>query len=151
MISCITSTSNAAETSPLAHLKWLEGYWVQHTTDGSQITVQWSPADGDAMVGTWRKTKAGKMVAYEMLTMRNTDNNIVYRFDMYRASDGFKNASSSYFTLVNTADNKAIFMETGSSWQLTIEITEAGNLMGYMQDTNKPDGPVHVGYDAVKQ
>ena len=108
----------------------------------------------DAMVGSWAKNKNGQLIAYEILTMREIEGEIIYRFDYYKkpkVSDIFAVDSTTRLKLMITAKDQAIFTIIGEeNWQLTMPVKN-DVLSGYMGDLNKPDAERLYSYVATRQ
>ena len=147
--SFVTLPPAGAAGESLQDLAWLTGTWLQERDDGATIEVIWGAPRGDAMVGTWRTIKDGELKAYEILTMRQTDEGITYRFDLYRKAARFVAPGSTSFKLVELDGKRALFDLEDGPGRITIEITGEGRLRGAWSDPEKPDLPPTIGYDAA--
>jgi len=99
--------------------------------------------------GTHAEQTGGVMIAYEMLTMRETEKGIVYRFDYYDKKKNFENPPSAFFILQSLEGDKALFTSKREpEWDLFLEKSAEGNLYGGQR--NDTTGEVYVGYDAEK-
>ena len=150
-----TVAQAASETTySLDDLSWLEGRWADHRDPEVPIEVRWNSKEGDAMVGSWRKTKNGALVAYEILTMRKIGGDVVYRFDLYSRKENdeaFSMTSSTRLKLLLARDNHAEFTVIGEeNWRLTMDV-EAGVLSGFMEDQNDPNAERFYSYVGRKQ
>ena len=70
--------SGHADESLIDQLTWLTGRWVSE--DGAQyIEETWSPARDDAMVGALRWSRAGGVWLYELMSIEEEDDGLVFR------------------------------------------------------------------------
>lgn len=145
----VVSASAWAAGETLVELDWLSGTWVEKREDGTVIEVIWSAPGGDAMVGTWRVVKDGEMRAYEMLTMRQTDEGVFYRFDLYREAATFDAPGKTVFKLSSIKARRAVFDLVEGAGRITSEIIDGGRLRGALSNPEQPDLPPVVGYDAM--
>lgn len=152
----IFATFSAATASDhgLDDLSWLTGHWVDTRDPEKPIEVRWNAASSDAMVGTWRKNDGKGLALYEILTMREIDGAIYYRFDFYgkeKGEDTFSQSSSTRLKLLEVRNNHAVFQIVGEeNWRLTMNV-EDGVLSGWMEDTDKPDAEKFYSYVAKRQ
>jgi uncharacterized protein DUF6265 len=151
---CLTPASAFADNYKLDDLSWLTGNWIDLRDQETPIEVQWNPAMGGAMIGSWRKVRGGTLVAYEILTMRDMNGEIIYRFDFYKKAgneETFSVDSITRLKLVIAKENHAVFKIIGEeNWMLTMQV-EDGVLRGYMEDQNNPDAKRFYSYVATKQ
>lgn len=89
------------------------------------------------------------MQAYEILTMRQTGDEVSYRFDLYRKAAGFEAPGTSTFKLTALEGRMAIFDHEAGKGRITIEITAQGRLRGAWSDPAQPEIEPVVGYDAA--
>lgn len=138
------------EKPTIEDMAWLEGKWVEHKEEVNRtIEIRWEKVTGDSMVGTWHTYKDGMMLAYEMLTLRETEDGIVYRFDYFDKKKNFENPPSAFFVLETLDGDKALFTSKREpEWDLFLEINEEGHLYG--GQSNDTTGEVYVGYKAEK-
>lgn len=138
----------------LDDLSWLAGHWIDTRNPEKPIEVRWNAPSGGAMIGTWRKNNKTGLAFYEVLTMREIDGAIFYRFDFYqkeKESDTFSQSSSTRLKLIDAHKNHAVFQIVGEeNWHLTMEV-EDGILSGWMEDTDKPDAEKFYSYVAKRQ
>ena len=88
----------------LDDLSWLSGHWIDTRDPEKPIEVRWNTASGDAMIGTWRKNDEAGLAFYEMLTMREVDGEVFYRFDFYKRETGETTFSQSSSTQLKLLD-----------------------------------------------
>ncbi len=151
---CLAPASAFAGDYKLDDLSWLTGNWVDLRDPENPVEVQWNPAMGGAMIGSWRKVKNGALVAYEILTMRDMNGKIIYRFDYYKKTENeetFSVDSTTRLKLVSAKESHAVFNIIGEeNWMLTMQV-EDGVLSGYMEDQNNPDAERFYSYVATRQ
>ena len=134
-------------------LNWLEGTWLDTRSADRRIEVQWNAAMGDAMVGTWRRMDGETIESYEMLTMRQHDGDIYYRFDFYQKDPKgvFQVSDTLRLRLLETNENFARFELVGEeNWILT-KVVEDDFLKGWMEDTLNPSPEKRYNYFAKRQ
>jgi len=151
---CTISGAAIAADHSLDDLSWLTGHWIDTRDPEKPIEVRWNAANGNAMVGTWRKNNGNSLAYYEMLTMREIASAVFYRFDFFEKDEAtglFAQSSSTRLELMEARLDFAVFKIVGEeNWKLTMEI-EDGVLSGWMEDTNKPDAEKFYSYVAAKQ
>lgn len=74
----LLSHDAAAEESLLDQLDWMTGRWVIES-DGQYIEETWGPAREDAMVGSLRWARNGKVWLYELMSIEEEDDQLVFR------------------------------------------------------------------------
>lgn len=63
--------------TPITRVSWLQGCW-RLNVNGQTVDEQWMAPDGGAMLGTSRTVKAGRLVEYEFVLLRERDGALVY-------------------------------------------------------------------------
>ena len=143
-----------ADQHAIDELSWLNGHWIDTRNPEKQIEVRWDALGGDAMIGTWRRNNGAKLAYYEILTMREIDGEVYYRFDLYskhRETNIFEETSSTRLKLLEARSNHAVFHVVGEeNWILTMDV-EDDVLRGWMEDTNNPKGDRNYSYVAKRQ
>lgn len=76
----VTAADDGNSAQPrMSDLAWLAGDWVKE--DGkSRLQELWSKPDGDSMAGVFRWIKKGKVWIYELMTIREEEGTLVFRF-----------------------------------------------------------------------
>ncbi len=148
--SFLGSTADDEQSFQLSDLSWISGDWVEEKTEYKRIIkIHWGAQMDDAYVGTWSTSKEGEMDAYEMLTMRQTDEGIIYRYEYFSRKDGFIESQPSEFLLKEVKGHRAVFTsQADPKWILVMEITEEGSLRG--MQVNSETGKTYIGYTAAK-
>ena len=156
-IAFITSTllsfSASAENYSLDDLSWLEGQWLDTREPDRRIEVQWNGTIGDAMIGTWRRMDGETLYAYEILTMRQRDGDIFYRFDLFQEDENglFVATDPLRLRLLDAKENHARFeIVDEENWILTM-VVEDDFLKGWMDDMLNPSPEKRYNYFAKRQ
>lgn len=146
--------ASIAGNHSLDDMAWLTGHWIDLRDSAKPVEVRWNAPSGDAMIGTWRKNNDAGLAFYEILTMREINGTVFYRFDFYgrkKENDTFSQSSSTRLKLIEARENHAEFQIIGEeNWRLTMDV-DNGVLSGWMEDTNQPDGEKFYSYVAEKQ
>ncbi len=114
---CLVGPGLASEKTPrkaalpkLEKLSWMSGTW--HTQQGADDLVEiWSEPLGDSMMGVFRWVKSGKVWIYELVTISQDDDQVVFRlrhFDRKLVAWEEKNESLTY-TMTTQGDREVIF------------------------------------------
>ena len=136
----LVSTNALAGNDTLADLNWLEGRWLEQRDNGTIVEVMWNPAIGNAMTGTWSQSVDDGLKRYEILTMREIDGEVFYRFDLFEKGEDelFTLASMLRLKLIKVSEPIATFEIVGEeNWVLTMDASD-GILRGWIVDTEKP-------------
>jgi hypothetical protein len=56
---------------------WLQGCW-ETKSDARSIEERWMPPRGDSMLGVGRTVRAGRMVEYELIVLREQEGHLMY-------------------------------------------------------------------------
>ncbi len=146
---------NQAVAADLKDLSWLTGIWLEKPSEETTVEIQWSEVDGNSMVGTYRVIKKGELRMYEMLTMVASDDDITYRFDLYRKGADFQQPTTTQFKMIENSGTHARFEGKfggeGPLMLLTIERSTDDIMTGWMVEASEPEGKRFVGYRAKLQ
>lgn len=63
----------------VADLAWIAGDWVREDGE-NKLQELWSKPEGDSMAGMFRWIKRGKVWIYELMTIREEEGSLVFRF-----------------------------------------------------------------------
>lgn len=103
-------TSTEAASSKLEKLSWMSGTW--HTQQGADDLVEiWSEPRGDSMMGMFHWVKRGKVWIYELMSIVQTDDDLVFRlrhFDRKLVPWEEKHDALTY-TMKSHSDREVIF------------------------------------------
>jgi hypothetical protein len=96
--------ASAQSTAPIDRFAWVTGCWALHRGN-TVIEEQWMAARGGTMVGMSRTTKDGRLLDYELLTVRAEGDRLTYEAHPSRQPMAtFPEASSSDSTQVMFED-----------------------------------------------
>jgi hypothetical protein len=87
-ISSLVAVSAGAAEAPAAPTRlddfgWLAGHWVGEGL-GGEVEELWAPARDGAMVGVFRLVEDGKVVFYELMTLREDEGQLSIRLKHFR-------------------------------------------------------------------
>ena len=100
----------------IADLAWIAGHWSRR--DGrDRLEEIWSTPDGNCMMGVFRWVKGGKVWIYEMLTIAEEEEGIVFRFRHFSKDlDAWEPKDAPLcFTLSSHDGQRAIFENVRAS------------------------------------
>ena len=107
----LLSRHAAAEESLIDQLDWMTGRWVIEF-DGQYIEETWGPAREDAMVGSLRWARNGSVWLYELMSIEEEDDQLVFRLRHFdRNLKPWKSEAEGPLTypLQNYGENEVIF------------------------------------------
>ena len=101
--------SNAQSTKPsIDSLSWLAGCWqAKDSKPGAVISEQWMMPLGNAMLGSGRTVKNGKMTEFEFLRIVRRDDGMFY---IARPAE---NKDETEFGLISSVNDEYIFENKG--------------------------------------
>jgi len=108
-------TSDTPPAARIADVAWIAGRWTLAKGDGL-LEELWSAPEGDCMMGVFRWIRNGKVWIYELLTIREENGSLAFRFrhfgnDMNAWEEKDKPIS---YGLNSLSQNEVIFENTDS-------------------------------------
>lgn len=99
----------------IADVAWIAGHW-EASLNGARLEEFWSNPGGDCMVGMFRWVKDGKVWIYELLTIREEDDTLVFRFRHFSDEmDAWESKMEPLtYYLVSSSDREAVFENPAS-------------------------------------
>jgi len=139
----MAATPALAEDVTLDDFAWLAGQWIDVRDDGTTIEVNWVPL----LMGD-------ELVAYETLRILETEAGFSYHFELYERDTNFEAPRTTRLPLVSVEDGKAVFggqfFGQGPEVVLTIEVTPAGELFGWVVIAGAAEGEKMIRYRAAR-
>ncbi len=150
----MAATPALAEDVTLDDFAWLAGQWIDVRDDGTTIEVNWVPPIGPVLIGTWQLLMGDELVAYETLRILETEAGFSYHFELYERDTNFEAPRTTRLPLVSVEDGKAVFggqfFGQGPEVVLTIEVTPAGELFGWVVIAGAAEGEKMIRYRAAR-
>ncbi len=109
-----TSTKKPPISAKITDLAWIQGHWG--TKFGpNELHEIWSPPGGECMMASFRWIKGGKVWMYELLTIAEDGDGIVFRFKHFsRELHGWEEKDEVLtLVLVELNENLAVFESPG--------------------------------------
>ena len=94
----------------IADVGWIAGNWIKQD-EKNLLQELWTQPTGDSMVGTFRWIKNGKVWIYELMTIREEDDTLVFRFRHFGNDLEAWEPKTEPITyrLLSLSDRKAVF------------------------------------------
>jgi len=105
-------SSSPTEDSLIQQLNWMQGRWIIDG-DGQYIEETWGPAREDAMVGSLRWARKGKVWLYELMSIEtDEEHGLVFRLRHFSRNlepwDSEKDGPLTY-PLLDFSENRVVF------------------------------------------
>lgn len=100
----------------ISDVAWLAGNWIKQ--DGKNLLQElWTEPTGDGMVGSFRWIKEGKVWIYELMTIRQEDGTLVFRFRHFGNDMTAWEPKTEPITyrLLSLGDREAVFENLGDA------------------------------------
>ena len=109
-----TSTKRPPISAKIADLAWIQGHWATKFGE-NELHEIWSPPGGECMMASFRWIKGGKVWMYELLTIAEDGDTIVFRFKHFsRELHGWEEKDEALtLLLVELGENLAVFESPG--------------------------------------
>ncbi len=101
---------NSSPPATLDQMTWLTGYWSGEALGGISEEL-WAPPMGDAMMGSFRSVKDGKVEFYELCQIKQENNTLMLRIKHFHGDlKGWEEKDETVeFPLVKLEKNAAYF------------------------------------------
>ena len=131
-----SSQSGSPEKATLADLAFIAGQW-RGELQGGVTEENWSPPEGDAMMGMFRYVKGGKAVFYEMLLIEMTSTGPVLRLKHFHPGlKGWEEKDEAFsYPLIDLRKDRAVFERPDKSTRLVFQRTSDATMAIWLEQT----------------
>lgn len=132
----VSSQSGSLEKATLADLAFIAGQW-RGELQGGITEENWSPPEGDAMMGVFRYVKGGKAVFYEMLLIEMTSTGPVLRLKHFHPGlKGWEEKDEAFsYPLIDLRKDRAVFERPDKNTRLVFQRTSDATMSIWLEQT----------------
>jgi len=132
----VSSQSGPLEKATLADLAFIAGQW-RGELQGGITEENWSPPEGDAMMGVFRFVKGGKAVFYEMLLIEMTSTGPVLRLKHFHPGlKGWEEKDEAFsYPLIELRKDRAVFERPDKNTRLIFHRTSDATMSIWLEQT----------------